>query len=137
VSGATYWIESVDLNGTRKLHGPVVPRLAVQSLGRAISSDSTTPDSLTLSDLRAPLDVRGSSQRAISSEASPSANAGNDNHAGRQFEPGRQTAAKILVSREGYYRVSRAPTGRGRIRSWNDPRSLSLFVDGQEISDRP
>lgn len=133
VSGATYWIESVDLNGTRKLHGPVVPRLAVQSLGRAISSDSTTPDSLTLSDLRAPLDVRGSSQRAISSEASPSANAGNDITLARQFELAGQTAAKILVSREGYYRVSRAQLAAAGFDPGTDPRSLSLFVDGQEI----
>ncbi len=59
--------------------------------------------------------------------------AANDVALARQFELAGQSAAKILVSREGYYRITRADVAAAGFDPGADPRSLSLYVDGQEI----
>lgn len=126
--GAVYWIESIDLDGTRKMHGPVMPRLAASTV-RTMSSESE--NSPTFADLRAPLAGRGASQRTIATEAGAS-NA-NDVTLSRQFDLAGSAAAKILISREGFYRITRAQIAAAGFDSGVDPRTLSLFVDGQEI----
>jgi uncharacterized repeat protein (TIGR01451 family) len=126
VSGAIYWIESVDLDGTRKMHGPVVTRLAARS-ARGMSSESA--DSRTLSDLKAP--GRAVSHRIIATVATPPALS--DVTLARQFDIAGRPAAKILVSREGYYRITRAQLAAAGFDPGSDPRTFSLYVDGQEI----
>jgi uncharacterized repeat protein (TIGR01451 family) len=127
VPGAVYWIESIDLDGSRKMHGPVVTRLGSQGSAKAISSQSA--DSPTFSQLNA--SSRAVSQRAIDTEATTPK--GNDVTLARQFELAGQAAAKILVSREGYYRITRAQLAAAGFDPGADPRTLALFVDGQEI----
>jgi uncharacterized repeat protein (TIGR01451 family) len=127
VPNASYWIESVDLDGTRKMHGPVVIALGSKSSAKSISSDSA--DSPTFSQLNASSQVL--SQRAIATEATTPK--GNDITLARQFELAGQAAAKILVSREGYYRITRAQLTAAGFDPGSDPRTLALFVDGQEI----
>lgn len=126
VPGAIYWIESIDLDGTRKMHGPVVARLGSQSAAKSIASQST--DSPTL----AQLNTRATSQMTIATEA-PAPKGVSDVTLARQFELAGQPAAKILVSREGYYRITRAQLIAAGFDPGTNPRTLSLFVDGQEI----
>ncbi|MFL6247614.1 MAG: C25 family cysteine peptidase, partial [Thermoanaerobaculia bacterium] len=126
VPGAIYWIESVDLDGTRKMHGPVVARLDSQSAVKAISSQSA--DSPTFSQLNA----RAVAPQMIVSEGSTPKGV-SDVTLARQFELAGQAAAKILVSREGYYRITRAQLTAAGFDPGTDPRTLSLYVDGQEI----
>jgi uncharacterized repeat protein (TIGR01451 family) len=128
--GAVYWIESVDVNGTKKLHGPLTPRPGAQSLARTITSDSMS-DSTTLSDLRTP-PAATSSQRPIAVEAA--GRGVSDVTLARQFDLAGQPAAKIMIGREGYYRITRAQFAAAGFDPGSDPRALSLFVDGQEIA---
>jgi uncharacterized repeat protein (TIGR01451 family) len=132
VPGAVYWIESVDLDGTRKLHGPFAPRLASSGAKSIVSSSAPSADSLTLSDLRAPVAGQAFSQ-AVVSAAAATPSRGNDVTLARQFELAGQAGAKIVVSREGYYRVTRAQLVAAGFDPGSDSRLLSLYVDGQEI----
>ena len=127
VPGAIYWIESVDLDGTRKMHGPVVAKLGSQNAARSISSQSA--DSPTFAQLNA----RGSSQAMIATEATTTPKGISDVTLARQFELAGQPAAKILVSREGYYRITRAQLIAAGFDPGTNARSLALYVDGQEM----
>jgi uncharacterized repeat protein (TIGR01451 family) len=126
VPGAVYWIESVDLNGSRKMHGPVTPQLSARSV---VSTGALSTDSLTVSDLRAP--VTPAAAVAVSA-ATPSRGV-SDVTLARQFDLAGQAGAKIVVSREGYYRISRAQLVAAGFDPGSDPRLLSMYVDGQEI----
>jgi len=133
VPGAVYWIESVDIDGTKKLHGPVTPSLASVSFRKPIATRSGdgSGDSPTLADLRAP--ARSVSQRSITADANSSARGISEVTLARQFELAGQPAAKILISQEGYYRISRAQLAAAGFDPGSDPRSPSLYVDAQEI----
>ena len=135
VPGAVYWIESVDLNGTRKTYGPVTPRLATGSAARAITADSVAggEDSPTFADLRSPSATSFSSQRVVADAAASSPRGVSDITLARQFEIAGQAAAKILIGSAGYYRITRAQLVAAGFDPGSDPRVLSLFVDGQEI----
>lgn len=130
VPGAVYWIESVDLDGTKKLHGPVVPGVSSVRFAGAFETDSeSADDSLTLSDLRAPASVL---QRPVAIEA---VNRGvSDVTLARQFEIAGQSAAKILIGREGYYRITRAELIAAGFDPGSNPKSPSLYVDGEELA---
>ncbi|MEO8378394.1 MAG: C25 family cysteine peptidase [Acidobacteriota bacterium] len=142
VTGAVYWIESVDLNGQRTLHGPVLPRLnvATQATRLSVSSDSQSQESLssensvTLGDLSGAVTARNRAHLPASEVAlNASANAANDVTLSRQFDLAGRAAAKILIAREGYYRVTRAQLAAAGFDPGTDPRSLSLYADGVEI----
>ena len=126
VSGSVYWIESVDLDGSKKLYGPVAPRL---NASRAITTTSAEDiaDSPTLADLRS----SSAAPREITTDGA--ARGVSDVTLARQFELAGQSAAKILVGAEGYYRVTRAQLVAAGFDPGSDPRVLSLFVDGQEV----
>jgi uncharacterized repeat protein (TIGR01451 family) len=133
VPGAVYWIESVDIDGTKKVHGPVTPSLASVSFQKPIATQSAegSGDSPTLADLGAP--ALAVSQRTIATDAAGAARGISDVTLARQFELAGQAAAKILISNEGYYRISRAQLAAAGFDPGSDPKSLSLYVDGQEI----
>lgn len=131
VPGAIYWIESIDLDGTRKMHGPVVAQLGTQSAARSMSSQSAGSAQSTDSPTLAHLNARAASPMTIATDATTPKGV-SDVTLARQFELAGQPAAKILVSREGYYRITRAQLLATGFDPGTNPRALSLFVDGQE-----
>ncbi len=130
VPGSVYWIEAVDLNGKRTMHGPVLPR---------ISSSATSESSVTFLRDSATLASLNSATPAVSSARVPvtplgkSASLANDVTLARQFDLAGRPAARILVGREGLYRVTRAQVAATGFDPGADPRTLSLFVDAQEL----
>jgi uncharacterized repeat protein (TIGR01451 family) len=126
--GAMYWIESVDLDGTRRMHGPVAVSAAMSGNALGLASE----DSLTLAELRVGRLGAAPSQRPVNDTAE-SVQAVNDVTLARQFELAGGAAAKIRVAREGYYRVTRAQLTAAGFDPGSDPRTWSLHVDGQEI----
>ena len=137
VAGAVYWIESVDLNGTRTLHGPVVPHaggLASErsASGRTISSTSIS-DSMTLADLTTSPGSHFQAMAAQDFEIATTASGASDRAAARQFELAAGAAAKIRIDREGLYRISRAELAAAGFDPGSDPKALSLYVDGEEL----
>jgi hypothetical protein len=57
----------------------------------------------------------------------------NDVTLARQFDWPASAAAKILISREGYYRITRAQLVAAGFDPGTDARTLSLFVDGRRF----
>lgn len=120
---SVYWIEDVDLNGTRAMHGPVYPDSTY---------DETTPISPApllrqLNKANAPMAARvmhwiptprpgipilGPGEVPVSLDASP--------------------AVKISVSEEGWYRVLRSQLVAAGLDPGADARFLQLYAEGVE-----
>lgn len=136
VPGAVYWIEAVDLNGKRTMHGPLLPRLTTSSLATASTAVTSTGaslrDSVTFADLSAATPARGGARIPATALNAP-ANAANDVTLARQFGLAGGAAAKISISREGTYRVTRAQLAAAGFDPGAEPRTLSLYADAQEI----
>ena len=121
---ALYWLEDVDLDGSRTLHGPVFPHsdLALQISSRSnmitelngASSEAT--DSAGSHIVEDPFPVPGTiSERQET-----------------QFRLAAHLAVKILVRHEGWYRVTQPELVAAGLPVSADPRLLMLFVQGIE-----
>ena len=126
--GAAYWLEDVDLDGTRGWTGPVTPG---SPAGARLSASAPDERSPLLSRLG-----HGRSAR----RGRPGPGIGRERHhargrAGALVEQRRiaasPSAVKLLVPREGWYRVSFAQLRAAGFEPGN-PRGLQLFVDGRE-----
>jgi peptidase C25-like protein/Big-like domain-containing protein len=115
-----YWIEDLDLNGSRTLHGPVL----VKQVG------GVPPDR----SQAAMLSKIGPAREGVTRVVEPAA-------AGRgvarqvdsiQASLAAKPAVKLLVKRQGLYRVgAQALMGAG-LASGVDPRFIQVFVDGRQ-----
>lgn len=122
-----YWLEDVDVNGSRTMHGPV----SVES-GLGIGSGPVVSPSMTFAQL---------------SQAQPAAPSGEQSHAvesvqvvptptsiqmQRQFELAARPAVKILVRHEGWYRVTQPELVKAGLDPNVDPASLRLMAEAME-----
>ncbi|HSE36231.1 MAG TPA: hypothetical protein VLG74_02945, partial [Blastocatellia bacterium] len=121
---AQYLIEAVDLNGESTWYGPVS---SFQTARKSVSSEQTTSPILgklgksspmesqtTRIDRRASIRMAGSSGVSI------------------QGVIDGQSAAKLVVKREGFYRVTQPELAAAGFNTTIDPRYLRLIVNGQE-----
>ena len=132
---AVYWLEDIDFNGTRTLHGPLSPTpAAVNAL------PPTVVASHDLSDLRqskkGPIFVhrREGGLDTFFDRVRPglvSADAGTT-----QWNLAAGAAVKIGVNRSGWYRVTQPELVAAGLDRSVDPRRLHLFVDGVEVAMR-
>jgi hypothetical protein len=132
-TGASYWLESIDIHGERELHGPVGPTASLE----APRARTQAPLLRQLSAVgRAPKRPRGEvlsrlSHRVVSTRgAEPFAGFGGRPQAA-QFELAAAGAIKIFLREEGWYRLTQpdlAPLGADI-----DPRNLQLFADGVQV----
>lgn len=115
--GARYWIEEIDLRGTRRWHGPFVP------VGGVV--DERVPRSRLLTELTT--DVVREHTRVLEarSESNP--------HAPSQFTIAAESAVKIHVPSSGWYRVTRADLLAAGLDAGAGLRDLQLFADGREV----
>jgi len=145
-----YWLEDIDLNGRRTLHGPVAPVLSSEPLPEqevsALLSQigrpgANNPDALNqIQKLRAQLrstPARGLGRPAKTVALVPTRLALPQD----QSAPGRlevqwalasQRAAKLAVGQEGWYRVSFQTLVAAGLDPQADPRCLQLYLNGQE-----
>jgi predicted outer membrane repeat protein len=123
-SRAQYWIEDLDLNGGRTIHGPV----SAKHLGGAPSLKSSAamlPQvGVTLSGISKPVPitaafsvVRPDRVNIVSSLAA-------------------QPAVKLAVKYDGYYRVPSVDLVAAGIEPNADPVRLQLYVDGKQVPIR-
>ena len=120
---STYWLEDVDLNGTRISHGPVHADAATQS-----AESASRPLLLTQLN-RATAQVVPSSARMLSTPmpATPELTAGETRASLEGL-----AAVKISVRSEGWYRVSRAQLVAAGLEPDANARDLQLFAEGVE-----
>ena len=127
-SRAQYWIEDIDLNGRKMLHGPVFVKhiggVPTQQGSAAVLSQV----GVTQAGISKPVPVtvpfvaaRPDQVKIISSLANSLAG---------------QQAAKLVVKHDGFYRVTIAELVAAGIDPHADPEKLQLYADGRQIPIR-
>ncbi len=126
-SGGPYWLEDVDVNGSRVLHGPVF----AAEVTNAQASDAAQAESITSNQL---------------SQSQPSANASDVSHRvenwatnkptlaqhQKQFELAAHPAVKIFVKHEGWYCVTQPDLVQAGLDPNVDPATLHLYTEAIE-----
>ncbi|HEY6770580.1 MAG TPA: hypothetical protein VI386_38035, partial [Candidatus Sulfotelmatobacter sp.] len=95
-----YWLEDVDVKGTRTMHGPV----SIRSTDPAVPADGTSSNSRMLSQI-SQAQVRPSPIQSHIVESLPFGNATRAQRL-KQFDLAGRRAVKILIEHEGWYRVT-------------------------------
>ncbi|MGI8838926.1 MAG: C25 family cysteine peptidase [Pyrinomonadaceae bacterium] len=142
-SDSVYYLEDIDVNGTRKLHGPIVPS------GAAVNSGPTKSGrAILLNDLnanaRANTIARRSQRDWALSAGSQPGNSDNSSQlsagapSSAQSQDKQRTLAaipglKLSVRATGWYRVTQAALLAGGLNANADLRYLQLYADGIEI----
>ncbi|HEX8618784.1 MAG TPA: C25 family cysteine peptidase [Thermoanaerobaculia bacterium] len=111
---AQYYVEDVDLNGTRTLHGPITPVL-VGDVPEAVSTD-------TLAGLGTTAGGIFTSPRGFGAPRTIASKPGINDLAS-------QPAMKLMVTQEGWYRVTAAQLIAA---GFTPGKKLALFTDGIE-----
>jgi uncharacterized repeat protein (TIGR01451 family) len=141
VAGAGYWLEELELAGTSQWHGPVyatgTARLSPYDTSRTVLLDQLNEGANRAEQLEyADASSQSFSHEAGVIETSPSA-ATNLKLAG---EPStlpwtlpNQTAVKIAVRQDGWYRVTAAALAAVNFNTKVNAQLLQLYVDGAEV----
>jgi len=124
-----YWLEDVDLQGTRTLHGPVSPTTDVVAPSPQRAQLITELNRGTTG--QSPEFLSGAPRTRV-------AHSSNDRLERRdvQFKLAAHPAVKMLVRREGWYRVTQPELRAAGLDNSVDPRFLELFAEGREQSIR-
>lgn len=131
-ANAAYWIEDVDVNGTRSMHGPVYPepasRLESESPAMAQAAE-TLAVSPSLSQLRSNLLPANSSSRRLTIPLPifPPPPVGTP-----IFNAADHPAVKISVDQEGWYHIPFAQLFSAGLDPNTDVRLLHLYAEGIE-----
>jgi uncharacterized repeat protein (TIGR01451 family) len=129
--GGPYWLEDVDLNGTRTMHGPV----STQGVAAAPHAQAMTR-AMTIQELA----QVSSSQTGASSANSPLSHVRETVSQPRisertqsiGFNLAARPAVKIIVDHEGWYRITQPQLVAAGLSPAADARSLHLFAEGGE-----
>jgi uncharacterized repeat protein (TIGR01451 family) len=130
-AGTEYWLEDVDVNGTRTMHGPV----SVEDAATASSSDQSASESAAAQTLM--LSQLNQAQPAVSVgshpvETLPAASVPTTIQMQEQFKLAAHPAVKILVRHEGWYSVAQPDLVKAGLDPNVDPASLQLFAEAVE-----
>ncbi len=119
---STYWLEDLDLNGERTLHGPVSASLTASS-ARAVSS--MTMSEFASAAARVPFvsHVVENVQHAVAAAQGQS---------DQQFDLAAHPAVKLMVDHEGWYRVAQPDLVAAGLDRNVDPLDLRFFVEAVE-----
>ncbi len=121
-SASTYWLEDLDLNGERTMHGPIFASVTASS-ARAVSSPTMSQFASAEAALPSVSRVVENTQRLMS----PS-----QGQLDQQFDLAAHPAVKIMADHEGWYRVTQPDLVAAGLSSNADPRNLRLFAEAIE-----
>jgi uncharacterized repeat protein (TIGR01451 family) len=119
---STYWLEDLDLNGERTLHGPVSASLTASS-ARAVSSATMSEFASAAARVSSASHVVENAQHAV---------AVTPGQVDQQFDLAAHPAVKIMADHEGWYRVAQPDLVAAGLDPNADPRNLRLFVEAIE-----
>jgi len=126
VSGASYWLEDIDVNGTRTMHGPISVEVGTQP-----ASDAPVAQSRMLNQMnQAQPATSGQDSQVV--ETVPAQSAPTPTQIQQQFALAAQTAVKIFVRREGWYQVAQPDLVKAGLDSNVDPAMLHLYAEATE-----
>jgi uncharacterized repeat protein (TIGR01451 family) len=142
---SSYWLEDVDLNGTRTFHGPVSVENSATSVGPA-ASRMMSNRSMTISPIVLP---QASTTIAQFNNAIAVGNLSlshrmpvlplpsrlkNPSAQQTQFQIAAAPAIKITIDHEGWYRITQPQLVAAGLKSSVNPATLQLFAEGIEQS---
>lgn len=122
-SGGSYWLEEIDIRGKSTWHGPITANLVggaaptlnqamlLNEAGRAESTSAST------AQLERKATLSAATFEALSTQASLAPN----------------SALKLSVRREGWYRVTQSELVAAGLAPNTDPQRLQMFVDGRQL----
>jgi len=128
-----YWLEDVDVNGTRTMHGPVSAEASEPepATNESATSDSASASTLMLGQLdQAIPGVSGEQSHPLESVA----RAVNPTSAQqqKQFDLAAHPAVKIMVTHEGWYSVAQPDLVKAGLNPNVDPALLHLYAEANE-----
>ena len=117
-----YWLEDLDLNGERTMHGPISASLTASS-AHAVSSP-------TMSDFASRAGAVSSASHVVENTQRPTPTSQGQND--QQFDLAAHPAVKIMADHEGWYRVTQPDLVAAGLDHNADPRKLRLFAEAIE-----
>src|SRR5208282_4061714 len=125
---AAYWVEDVDVNGTRSLHGPAYPESVATESSASVAPTQPSPLLTELHASARPLSTNGpmpllQAPRPVLPIYPPGV---------PPLSVADHAAVKIAVDHEGWYRVSFAQLFAEGLDRYTDPRTLHLYAEGVE-----
>jgi uncharacterized repeat protein (TIGR01451 family) len=127
VAGASYWLEDIDVNGTRTMHGPVSVLAGAQS-----GSDASASETRMLSQMNQAQPPTPGSQESHVVETLPLASAPTPSQIQKQYQLAAHPAVKIYVQHEGWYRVTQPELVKAGLDPNVDPALLHLYAEAIE-----
>ncbi len=127
VAGASYWLEDIDVNGTRTMYGPVSVQAGMQQ-----GMGATAAETRMFSQLSQAQPPAAGTQESHFVEALPTQSAPTPSQIQKQFDLAAHPAVKILVRQEGWYRVAKADLLKAGLDPNVDPARLHLFAEATE-----
>ncbi len=127
VAGASYWLEDIDVNGTRTMHGPVSAGSTVPAL-----DDASLAQAHMLSQLNQSQPSTPSTPDSHVIEYRPIAEHPRREQIRKQFELAAHPAVKIYVRSEGWYRVAQPDLVKAGLDPNIDPEMLHLYAEATE-----
>lgn len=124
-ASGTYWLEDVDLDGTRTLHGPV----SAQAAAAAVANLAASP---TIAEVNKVPAVQSSSEMSHAVEAVLPDRGDRKELREVQFRLAASPAVKIQVDHEGWYRVTQPQLVAAGLKASADARYLQLYSQAIE-----
>jgi uncharacterized repeat protein (TIGR01451 family) len=125
---ASYWLEDVDVNGTRTLHGPV----SLQAPAAAASTDDDPSSSKMLNQLNQSQPAGASDELSHPVERVLQNSMPTQAQRQKQFELAAHPAVKISVKHEGWYCVTQPELIKAGLDPNVDPALLHLYAEAIE-----
>ncbi len=123
--GTSYWLEDVDVNGTRTMHGPVSVE---QGIPAAI--DAVAVETRTFSQLGQSQPSAGQESHTVETVARVSASTRAQME--KQFDLAAHRAVKIFVRQEGWYQITQPELINSGLDANVDPATLHLYAEAIE-----
>jgi uncharacterized repeat protein (TIGR01451 family) len=127
VAGASYWLEDIDVNGTRTMHGPVS-----LTAGSQPNEESSADETRMVSQLNQSQPAAPGNQQSHVVETIPLLGAPTAGQMQKQFELAVHPAVKIYVLHEGWHRITQPELVQAGLDPNVDPASLHLFAEAVE-----
>jgi uncharacterized repeat protein (TIGR01451 family) len=124
-AGTSYWLEDVDVNGIRAMHGPVSVEAGVAPVSDAVTSETTTFKQISQAQVSVPQDSHVVEAVAKSLPVTSA-------QVRRQFDLAAHPAVKIFVQHEGWYRITQPQLVQVGLDPNVDASSLHLYAEAVE-----
>src|SRR3984957_2717028 len=127
LTGASYWLEDIDVNGTRTMHGPVLA-----TSGGPGGGASTADAARTFSQLSEAQPATPGTEESHVVETVSTASAATAGQREKQFDLAAHTGIKNFVRHEGWYRVAQSYLVKAGLDPNVDPSLLHLYAEAVE-----